>query len=80
MKINFFKLSLGTFILDLLVLIIGFFLIVTFLQICIFNCSQVKQSPFLVLGIVLFFIALLHFIINLIIFIYKKIKHNKKRK
>ncbi len=73
---NFFRLNLRTALLDLGVFIIGIFLIRIFLKICIFDCAGVKQSPFLILGVILVFIAILHFLINLVTFLFK----GKKRR
>jgi len=71
---NFLKLSLRTALLDLGVFIIGIFLIRVFLKICVFDCAGVKQSPFLYLGVILVILAILHFLINLVIFLSKRKK------
>jgi len=74
-----FILNLKTFIIDLIIFVIGIFLLFGFLitwrsllgQSCL-------QPPIIYLGLILIIISIIHFIINLIIFIYKKLKKRKK--
>jgi len=72
---NLFILNLKTFIIDLIIFIIGIFLLIGFTTLCIAKVGVTcNQSPIAYIGLILIIISIAHFLINLIIFIINKLK------
>jgi len=72
-----FILNLKTFIIDLVIFIIGIFLYSSSIVCFAGPCPQPNIHY---VGMVLILISIIHFIISLIIFIYKKFNRTKKKK
>jgi len=72
---NLFILNLKTFIIDFVFFIIGIFLFIGFTTLCRAEVGKPCSQPALsYVGLILMLFSAAHFLINLIIFIYKKIK------
>jgi hypothetical protein len=74
MKYNPFRLNWKISLIDFGVFVLGYVLVVSFFKLCIFNCEETGQSPFFYLGIALVFLSVLHVLINIIYFLFRKIK------
>lgn len=75
-----FTLNLKTFVIDLIMFIVGFFLFVGFATLCIYEVGATCSQPALFyVGLILIIISIAHFLINLIILILNKLKKNKKK-
>ena len=74
---NLFILDLKTFLIDLIIVIIGFILTALFFKLCIFG--PCKQHVLSYVGMILVLISIIHFLVNLIIFIIKKLSKPGKK-
>jgi len=76
---DLFILNLKTFIIDLIIFIIGCFLTLGFFTVCISDSADICPQPVVFyIGFILIIISVIHFMINLII--YKKIRIKKRKK
>jgi len=85
---SIFILNLKTFVIDLVIFVIGILLFVGLITCRIdksatgecLECAQLcHHSPLFYLGLILILISIIHFIINLINFIYKKSRKGKRK-
>jgi len=76
---NLFTLNLKTFIIDLIIFIVGCYLYTVSYVACDAVGTICTQSSINYLGLILLIISIVHFLINLIIFIINKFKKNKKK-